>query len=159
MSTISSVSPTTNPYQTANQSSLSQFLQDFNALGNALQSGTVATAQSALATFQQDLPGTSQTPANQPFGYYSQANTDYQNLVSALKTGDFTTAQQAFGSLKTDLKGTQKGHHHHHGSGGVTPATTPTTPASPTASTNSTTPGSEVDNDGDNDGGNLNVTA
>jgi hypothetical protein len=159
MSTISSASPTTNPYQTANQSSLSQFLQDFNALGNALQSGTVATAQNALATFQQELSGNSQTPANQPFGNNSRANTDYQNLVSALKTGDLTTARQAFGSLKTDLKGTQKGHHNHHASGGVTPSTTPTTPATATASTTGATPSSGVDKDGDNDVSNLNVTA
>jgi hypothetical protein len=159
MSTISSVSSTTNSYPTANQTNLSQFMQDFDSLGNALQSGPVATAQNALATFQQDLPGNSPTSANQPFGKNSQANTDYQNLVSALKTGDLPTARQAFDSLKTDLKGTQKGHRHHHGSGGATPATTATTAASPTASTNSSTPRSGVDSDGDNDGSNLNVTA
>ena len=155
MSTISSVSSTTNPYQTANQNGLTQFIQDFNSLGSALQSGDVSTAQSALATFQQDLPGNSQTQTNQPFGKNSQANTDYQNLTAALQSGDLNGAQKAFASLQTDLKATHKGHHHHRASS----STTPTTPATTSTTTTAPATSSTTDSDGDNDGSNLNVTA
>ena len=143
MSSISSVSSSTIPYLTTNQSGFGQFGQDFRAIGSALQSGDLSTAQSALATFQQDLQGNSQTPANQPFGKNSQANTDYHSLVSALQSGNLSDAQKAFASLQTDLKAAHKGHHHHHHSSSVASSTTPAT---------STTTSSATDNL-------LNVTA
>jgi predicted RNA methylase len=120
MSSISSASSTTNPYQATNLNAFTQFVNDFNAIGSALQSGNLSDAQSALATFQQDLPGNSQTSTNPPFGNNSQANTDYQSLVSALKSGNLSDAQKAYASLQNDLQGTEAGkshrHHHHHGS-------------------------------------------
>src|ERR1700722_19263518 len=120
MSAISSVSSTTNPYQTTNQNDMAQILQDFGAIGGALQSGDLSTAQSALATFQQDLQGNSQTASSQPFGSNTQANTDYKSLVSTLQNGDLSGAQKAFTSLQTDLQGggvgKTRGHHHHRSS-------------------------------------------
>jgi hypothetical protein len=129
MSSISSVSSTTNLYQPANQNGFGQFVQDFQAIGSALQSGDLSTAQSALATFQQDLQGNSQTSSSQPFGKNSQANSDYQNLVSALQSGNLSNAQQAFASLQTDLKAAHKGHHHHHSSSATASTTTASNPA------------------------------
>ena len=118
MSSISSASSTTNPYQATNLNAFTQFVNDFNAIGSALQSGNLSDAQSALATFQQDLPGNSQTSTNPPFGNNSQANTDYQSLVSALKSGNLSDAQKAYASLQNDLQGAEAGkthrHHHHH---------------------------------------------
>lgn len=122
MSSISSVSSTTNPYayQTTSQNSFSQIAQDFQAVGSALQSGDLSAAQSALTTFQQALQGSSSQSSNtnsQPFGKNSSANTDFQNLTSALQSGNLSGAQKAFASLQTDLKSAQsahKGHHHHH---------------------------------------------
>jgi hypothetical protein len=149
MSSISSVSSATNPYQTTNQNGFGQIFKDFKAVGSALQTGDLSTAQSALATFQQDLQGNSQTSANQPFGKNSQANSDYQSLASALNSGDLAAAQKAFASLQTDLKAAHRGHHHHHSSS----ATAPTTP------TNSATTSSVVDSDGDSDGSRVNVIA
>jgi hypothetical protein len=149
MSNISSVSGTPTPYQLSNQDYLTQFVQDFKGIGSALQAGDLSTAQSALATFQQDLQGNSQASANQPFGKNSQANNDFQSLTSALQAGDVKAAQTAFASLQTDLKAARKGHHHHH-SAGTTPTTA--TPASKTTS-------SVVDNDGDNDASRINLTA
>jgi hypothetical protein len=105
MSSISSVSSTIDPYQATNQSAFVQFVNDFNAIGNALQSGNLSSAQSALAAFQQDLPGSSQSPSKQPFGNNSQANTDYQGLTSALQSGDLSGAQKAFTNLQNDLEG------------------------------------------------------
>jgi hypothetical protein len=116
MSSISSVSSVTNPSGTG------QLIQDFKAIGSALQTGDLPNAQSALATFQQALQSTSQTSATQPFGKNSQANTDFQSLTTDLQTGDLAGAQKAFSSLQNDLKATQsalpaesahKGQHHH----------------------------------------------
>jgi hypothetical protein len=115
MSAISSISSwSVNPYQTAGPNNVSQSIKDFRALGSALQSGSLATAQSALASFQQDLQASSQTSASQPFGNNTQANTDYQSLTSALQTGNLSAAQQAFASLQSDLLTAAQGHHHHH---------------------------------------------
>lgn len=150
MSSISSISSATNPYLTSSQSPQAQLFTDFKAIGSALQTGDLSTAQSALSTFQQALQNNSQTSASQPFGKNSQANTDYQNLVASLQSGDLSGAQKAFASVQTDIKAAHKGHHHHATSS--TPTTSTTTPA--TTATSSTT-----DSDGDHDGSSLNVTA
>lgn len=105
-----------------------QISQDFQALGSALQSGNLSHAQSALATFEQDLQASSQAAAGQPFGKNSQANADFQKLTSAVNSGNLTSAQPAYSSLQSDLKGTQASfhghhHHHHHGSGTIAGST------------------------------------
>lgn len=163
MSAISSLSPSTNSYATSSQNDVAQFIQDFNAVGSALQSGSVSDAQSALATLQQNLPGNSTASASQPFGRNSAANTDYQNLTSALQSSNLSGAQQAFASLQKDLQGTGKGHghhHHHHGSGSA-PATSSTSTATttPATSTNSTTASSTIAADDATDNLLLNVLA
>ena len=110
MSAISGIASSTYTYQ----KSVNQFVQDFQAIGTALQSGNLAGAQGALNTFQQYLQANSTASATQPFGKNGSANTDYQNLVTALQSGNLTSAQQAYSSLQTDLKAVGKGHHHHH---------------------------------------------
>jgi len=145
MSSISAVSSNTDPYRIANQQNPGQIGQDFKAIGSALQSGDLATAQTALTTFQQDLQAVSKTGATQIFGQNSQANTDYKSLAAALRSGDLSTAQKAFASLQTDLKPVHKGHHHHHNSSG-TSATTQSSSATTSAAIGS-------------DGNKLNVTA
>ncbi|MGO8763999.1 MAG: hypothetical protein ACLQSR_02555 [Limisphaerales bacterium] len=142
MSSISSISSTTNLYQPANQNVGGQFVQDFQAIGSALQSGNLSTAQSALAAFQQDLQGNSQTTSSQPFGTNTKANSDYQNLVTSLQSGDLTNAKQDFTSLQTDLKSASaassahKGHHHHHSFSATDSTATASNPTAtnPTAS-------------------------
>jgi outer membrane protein assembly factor BamD (BamD/ComL family) len=159
MSSISSVNSTTNPNQTTNQQSgYTQIAQNFQAIGSALQSGDLSSAQSALAAFQQALQGNSQsnsqTSSSQPFGKNSQANKDYQNLTSALQSGNLSTAQKAYASLQNDLKSAQstksahKGHHHHHAASATSATASSTTPT--TSSTSSSTVGSD---------GSLNVVA
>jgi hypothetical protein len=144
ISNISGVSSATNPYQVSNQNGFAQTVQDFKAIGSALQSGNVANAQSALATFQQNLTGSSQTTTSQPFGKNSQANTDYQSLTNSLQSGDLAGAQKAFTSLKNDLNSSpstssaqaaHKGHHHHHHAAS---ATSPTTSPSSASSSDGT---------------------
>ena len=148
MSSISSASSTTNPYQATNLNAFTQFVNDFNAIGSALQSGNLSDAQSALATFQQDLPGNSQTSTNPPFGNNSQANTDYQSLVSALKSGNLSDAQKAYASLQNDLQGTEAGkshrHHHHHGSSDSDTTQTATLTAAASSSSDTADSGLDV---------------
>ncbi len=116
MSTISGVPSATNTHQ----NNIAQFVQDFQAIGTALKTGNLASAQGALNTFEQYVQGNSQVSASQPFGKNGPANSDYQNLVSALQSGNLTGAQQAYSTLQTDLKSVQavhKGHHHHSAAG------------------------------------------
>src|SRR5271167_4150649 len=98
MSSISSVS------SVRNQDQVNRVAQDFQAIGKALQSGDLATAQTGLATFQQALqhisPVDPQTLATQPFGANSQANADYLNLASAVHSGDLAGARKDFASLQ-----------------------------------------------------------
>jgi len=137
MNSISSVSSVTNPHLSANQSSFGETVQDFNAIGTALQSGDLATAQTALTTFQQALQASLAATTSQPFGKNSQANSDYQSLTSSLQSGNLASAQKAFTSLKTDLQSPQaalQAHHHHHGSS----ATASTTNSNTSSNSNST---------------------
>ncbi|HSY18918.1 MAG TPA: hypothetical protein VK815_11310 [Candidatus Acidoferrales bacterium] len=141
MSSISSVTPATNPYQITTQNTFAQSVNDFKAIGSALQSGDLSSAQSALAAFQQNQPAAAQSANSQPFGKNNQANTDYQTLTTALQSGDLAGAQKAFSSIQSDLKSAQAahkghGHHHHHEASSATTATTAAT------SSTSTTPGS-----------------
>jgi predicted RNA methylase len=146
MSSISSASSTTNPYQATNLNAFTQFVNDFNAIGSALQFGNLSDAQSALATFQQDLPGNSQTSTNPPFGNNSQANADYQSLVSALKSGDLSDAQKAYASLQNDLQGTEAGksHRHHHSSSDSDTTQTATLTAAASSSSDTADSGLDV---------------
>jgi len=183
MSAPSSITSANNAYPIANQRSFGRIIRDFSSIGSALQTGNVASAQSALSAFQQNLQNNPQTSASQPFGANTKANTDFQNLASALKSGDLSTAQKAFSSLQADLKSAQPamkshGGHHHHGSGGgsagalinsltsdsTTASTSSTTSTASTSSTNSASASSTNDSannnsSGTNDGSLLNVTA
>lgn len=138
MSSISSASAATDPYQATNLGAFVQFVNNFNAIGNALQSGDVSDAQNALAQFQQlNLPstGASASSTTQPFGNNTQANTDFKNLATALQTGDLTGARSAYASLQNDLQGTAAGktrRHHHHAAENPD-ATTAPTPSADTA--------------------------
>ncbi|HEX4349256.1 MAG TPA: hypothetical protein VH251_02655 [Verrucomicrobiae bacterium] len=114
---VSSVSSAVNPYltglSTAMQANFGQTIKDFQSISAALQSGSLTTAQTALASLQKDFQASMQSGATQPsgttagsqlFGTNTQANTDFQTLTNSLKSGDLTGAQKAFTSLQTDLK-------------------------------------------------------
>jgi hypothetical protein len=91
-------------------------LNDFNDLGQALQSGNLSQAQSAFAQLQSDVQNAQQNPASQA-----------QSLAQALKTA-------------------LQGHHHHHGGGhrgGGHPSTqSSNSGTSSTAATSTSTGGS-----------------
>ncbi|MGD0489201.1 MAG: hypothetical protein ABSB94_18700 [Syntrophorhabdales bacterium] len=132
MSSISSISSSTNAYQNQFQ----QIRKDFLTLQTDLSSGSLATAQQAYAALTQDLQAAQQTEGGQQTGGTSQISTDLAAVGSALQSGSISDAQNAFATLTQDLQnalqteaaqGTQQAyghhHHHHHGSGSQTAST------------------------------------
>jgi len=111
---ISGISSVTNPNQAAYVSPFAQAKQDMQALGTALNSGSLSDAQQAYAQLQQNLPaaGNSQNGQNS-----DSASGTIQSIGSALQSGNITDAQQAFAKLQS-AKGAGKAHHHHHKGGG-----------------------------------------
>jgi hypothetical protein len=150
MSIISSVSSTASPDLVANQNAPVQFVKDFNAIGTALQSGNLSSAQSALSRFQQDLPSS----IHPPFGGNGRANTDYLRMTSDLQSGDLLGAQRAFTNLQNDLQeaGVAQTHKDNRQPGGSS-APLPAMRANGAATI------SGADNEGGNDGSVLNATA
>jgi len=121
MSSISSISSSTNAYQNQFQ----QIRKDFLTLQTDLSSGSLATAQQAYAALTQDLQAAQQTEGGQQTGGTSQISTDLAAVGSALQSGSISDAQNAFATLTQDLQnalqtqatqGTQQayGHHRHH---------------------------------------------
>jgi len=93
-----------------------QFQQEFQQLGQDLQSGNLSAAQSDFATMQQSRQAnsTASAPSTDPI---TQA---FNQLSTDLKSGNTTAAQQDYATIQQDLQnqGTHFHHHHHHGGGG-----------------------------------------
>ena len=78
--------------------------QDFNALQATLQTGNIAGAQGAFASFLQDVQTVaSASGPNSLFAPGSAANKDLATLGGALRASDLSTARTAFASLQMDL--------------------------------------------------------
>ena len=133
---------------------------DWSAMGQALQSGSLSSAQGALGQLQQDAQSAWQTRLQQqaqnaqavyalmqsPQGATAASGTaqapgtavqnDLNALSQALQSGDSASAQTLLAQLQQDLQtsGQYYGghHHHHHGH----PAAT-----APTAAAGTTSPG------------------
>jgi hypothetical protein len=143
---VSNVTSATSPYPSSYQSNFRLGLQDFESLAGALQSGNLASAQTAFSSLEQDLPGISQLlqPGSSTGSAADQSSPipkALQSLQTALKSGDLSGAQQAFANLQQGLQSARsahRGHHHHH--------------ASATNATNSANQAAGTDSDGDSDG-------
>jgi outer membrane protein assembly factor BamD (BamD/ComL family) len=109
-------------YDTQNvQSNLQKAQQEFQQLGQDLESGNLSAAQSDFTTLQNLLPQSSSTStqSNNPI---TQA---FNQLGEDLQSGNLSAAQQDFDTIQQDFQNqatqnqTQEphGHHHHHGSG------------------------------------------
>jgi hypothetical protein len=117
---VTGVSSATSSYQAQFSTGFRQTMQDFRALGSALQSGDLSSAQSAFATLQKDIQNSPRL--QQLVGDTStQAGKDFQALQSALQSGDLSSAQKAFASLQQDFQSMRQvsgaqvhGHRHHH---------------------------------------------
>jgi hypothetical protein len=94
------------------QSRMQQFRQEFQQLGQDLQSGNLSAAQADFATLQQVGP-----QANSAQGTDSITQ-DFNLLAQDLKSGNLSAAQQDFTKIQQDVQ-TQPvhAHHHHRGQG------------------------------------------
>jgi len=105
-------------YNTQNvQSQMQQFRQEFQQLGQDLQSGNLSAAQADFATLQQLAPQSSSSASTSSSNPIAQA---FNQLSQDLQSGNLTAAQQDYTTIQQDFQShaAVHGHHHHHGGGG-----------------------------------------
>jgi outer membrane protein assembly factor BamD (BamD/ComL family) len=101
------------------QNNLQKIQQEFQQLGQDLQSGNLSAAQQDFATLQSLTPqgsSASSTQSNNPIAQ------EFSQLSQDLQSGNLSAAQQDFAqiqqSLQSQSQSAQGHHHHHHGGGG-----------------------------------------
>lgn len=100
---------------TQNQSKLQQFKQEFQQLGEDLQSGNLSAAQTDFATLQQMAPQGSSSTSTTTSNPLAQA---FQQLGQDLQSGNLSAAQQDYANIQQAFQSQlQHAHarHHHHG--------------------------------------------
>src|SRR6266851_754875 len=103
-----------------NPSKFQQIKTEFHQLGQDLQSGNLAQAQSDFAALSQDLTGASQisTSSTNSATATSTVGQAFTQLGQDLQSGNLQGAQQDFTSLQHDLQQISspqvEGHHRHH---------------------------------------------
>ena len=100
------------------QNSFQKFRQEFQQLGQDLQSGNLSAAQSDFATLQQLDPQSSSTSSTQSTNPIVQA---FNQLSQDLQSGNISAAQQDYATLQQDFQNQASqahGHHHHRHHGG-----------------------------------------
>jgi hypothetical protein len=97
------------------QSKRQTFHQEFQQLGQDLQSGNVSAAQSDLASLQKLGPLASSTSSAQNTTTIAQA---FNHLSTDLQSGNIAGVQQDYATIQEDLQNRAPlAHHHHHGGG------------------------------------------
>jgi outer membrane protein assembly factor BamD (BamD/ComL family) len=108
------------------QSQFQEFKQEFQQLGQDLQSGNLSAAQSDFATLQQLAPQSQSTSSAQSSNPIAQA---FEQLSQDLQAGNTSAAQQDFATIQQDFQNlasqaqtqetsqTQGAPHHHHNGG------------------------------------------
>jgi outer membrane protein assembly factor BamD (BamD/ComL family) len=103
------------------QNRVQQFQQDFEQLGQDLQSGNLTAAQTDFTDIQQLEPTDSSSTSSTSTATTSSDSSisqAFNQLSQDLKSGNLTAAQQDYSTIQQDLEsmGTQatQGHHHHH---------------------------------------------
>jgi soluble cytochrome b562 len=100
------------------QSTMQKFRQEFQQLGQDLQSGNLSAAQADFATLQQLAPQGNSTWSAQNSNPIAQA---FNQLSQDLQSGNLSAAQQDYATIQQDFQNQaaqMRGHHHHHGGGG-----------------------------------------
>jgi hypothetical protein len=100
------------------QNKMKQIQQEFQQLGQDLQSGNLSSAQSDFATLQQLMPQNNSTSSAQSNNPIAQA---FSQLSKDLQAGNLSAAQQDYTTIQQDFQNQaaqMHGHHHHHGGGG-----------------------------------------
>jgi hypothetical protein len=102
-------------YETqSTQNKMQKFQQEFQQLGQDLQSGNMTAAQSDFATLQQYAPQSNSTSqSNSPIAQ------EFSQLAKDIQSGNTSAAQQDYSTIQQDMQShAAGGHHHHHGGGG-----------------------------------------
>jgi outer membrane protein assembly factor BamD (BamD/ComL family) len=102
------------------QNQAQQIQQEFQQLGEDLQSGNVSAAQSDFTTLQQLVPNSSTTSSTQSSNPLAQM---FSQLGQDLQSGNLSAAQQDYANIQQDIQSHSgqvqgHGHHHHHRGGG-----------------------------------------
>ena len=116
---ISSVTANSTMSQSQNawQTRIQQWQQNFQTLGTALQSGSLADAQTAFKALIQGVSAASSAASSPATGTpEGSLAKDLTALDTALQSGSLTDAQQAYKTLTQDLQTMQQARraHHHH---------------------------------------------
>lgn len=89
-----------------------QIQQEFQQLGQDLQSGNLSAAQADFVTLQKNVPQSSATSSSQSNNPIAQA---FNQLSQDLQSGNLTAAQQDYSTIQSDMQNqTSQVHHHHH---------------------------------------------
>jgi hypothetical protein len=99
------------------QNRMQQFQQEFQQLGEDLQSGNLTAAQQDFATLQQLGPQGSSTSAQSS----NPITQEFSQLGQDLQSGNLAAAQQDYSNIQQDFQNQTAqahGHHHHHHGGG-----------------------------------------
>jgi hypothetical protein len=91
-----------------------QFQAEFKQLGQDLQSGNLAAAQTDFAALQKDAPQL--TASSQQSGPIAL---ELEQLAQDLQSGNTTAARQDFANIQQSFQNQAPQPHHHHHGGGV----------------------------------------
>jgi hypothetical protein len=102
------------------QSHSHKFKQDFQQLGQDLQSGNVTRGQADLTALQSDMPSVPSSSST-PNG----TSQTFQQLAQDLQSGNLTAAQSDYATLQQNLQqGAGRAHHFHAHASGASSAVT-----------------------------------
>jgi hypothetical protein len=116
-------SPTT---PSATPTKRQQFEQEFQQLGQDLQSGNLTGATADLGALSKLAPQNSSGGSSASPSSSSPIGQAFNQLSQDLQSGNLTAAQQDYSSIQTDIQNrvsSERGGHHHHHGGGSTEAT------------------------------------
>lgn len=102
------------------QNKAQQIQQEFQQLGDDLQSGNLSAAQSDYATIEQLVPQSNTTSATSSTESSNPLAQAFNQLGQDLQSGNLTAAQQDYANIQQDIQSQSgqvegHGHHHHHG--------------------------------------------
>ena len=97
---------------------MQQFMEDFQQLGEDLQSGNLSAAQADFATLQQIGRRSISDPTLQPSNPLSQA---FAQLAQDLQSGDLSAAQKDYAQIQKVFQqlAERAENHHHHGEAAI----------------------------------------
>lgn len=94
------------------QNNFQQFQEEFQQLGQDLQSGNLSAAQQDFVTLQQLSPQSNSTSGSQSNNPIAQ---EFNQLAQDLQSGNLSAAQQDYSQIQQDFQSqAAQGHHHHH---------------------------------------------